>query len=207
MTAHDDADNRARLGGSTSRSLLAGAKLADPSAWERMVAIWSSSLLSLASTLLRRAFASSVAVRASTRFFCRMVLRLRKVFGRALSRNQPSSRARTMKLATVTGVRPPSRFGELKLDGKRVVNFAEKPTVGQGLINGGFFIFERGALEYLNNDPQCILEHSALESMAQDGELFVYEHNGCWQCMDTFRDWEYLEKLWQEGTAPWKIWK
>ena len=111
------------------------------------------------------------------------------------------------KLATVTGVRPPSRFGELTLDGGRVACFSEKPQLGNGLINGGFFFFEPAFIEkYLSGEASCVLEHEPLQRLARDGELFVYKHAGCWQCMDTYRDWEHLEKLWQEGAAPWKVW-
>jgi len=110
------------------------------------------------------------------------------------------------RLATVTGVRPPSRFGELRIEGSKVASFAEKPQVGQGLINGGFFFMEPGFLEYVSADPSCVLERQPLERCAAEGQLHVYEHPGYWQCMDTFRDWESLEKQWQAGQAPWKVW-
>ena len=110
------------------------------------------------------------------------------------------------KLATVTGVRPPGRFGELEVAGTQVSGFNEKPQVGQGLINGGFFLFEPGFLDYLSADPGCILERDPLMRCAADGQLHVFEHSGFWQCMDTFRDWEALEKAWQRGDAPWKVW-
>jgi len=108
------------------------------------------------------------------------------------------------KLATLTGVRPPSRFGELQVDGHQVNAFSEKPQIGQGMINGGFFCFERGFLEYLSESPECILERTPLESCAADGELCVFEHPGYWQCMDTYRDWLSLEAQWKSGQAPWK---
>ncbi len=111
------------------------------------------------------------------------------------------------KLATLTGVRPPSRFGELELDGRRVTAFSEKPQVGQGLINGGYFIFERGFLDYLDADAGCYLEREPLARCAADGELMVHEHDGYWSCMDTYRDWERLEHEWQAGTAPWRVWE
>ena len=104
------------------------------------------------------------------------------------------------RLATMTGVRPPSRFGELQCEGSRVVAFSEKPQIGQGLINGGFFCFQRGFLKYLSESPDCVLERS-LESCAADGQLSVFEHLGYWQCMDTYRDWMSLESQWQSGNA------
>ncbi|MEW6736716.1 MAG: glucose-1-phosphate cytidylyltransferase [Acidobacteriota bacterium] len=110
------------------------------------------------------------------------------------------------KLATLTGVRPPSRFGELHCEGTSVLAFSEKPQVGQGLINGGFFCFEIGFLEYLSEDASCILEREPLEECAREGQLQVYEHQGYWQCMDTYRDWESLNRQWQANNAPWKVW-
>ncbi len=110
------------------------------------------------------------------------------------------------KLATITGVRPPSRFGELETDGHRVVAFTEKPQVNQGLINGGYFFFEPGFLRYLTEDASCVLEKEPLERCAADGELFIYEHRGHWQCMDTYRDWESLQRQWDSGRPPWKVW-
>jgi len=110
------------------------------------------------------------------------------------------------KLATLTGVRPQSRFGEIVESGGLVLEFREKPQVGQGLINGGFFLFERGFLRYLSEDDGCVLEREPLERCAADGELCVFEHDGYWQCMDTLRDWESLQKQWETGAAPWKVW-
>jgi glucose-1-phosphate cytidylyltransferase len=109
------------------------------------------------------------------------------------------------KLATVTGVHPPSRFGELECDGDKVRAFGEKPQTGQGLINGGFFCFRRRFLEYLSGSPDCVLERGPLESCTADGELRVYRHSGYWQCMDTYRDWLSFEQQWQSGSAPWKL--
>ncbi len=111
------------------------------------------------------------------------------------------------RLATITGVRPPSRFGELQCDGQFVRSFSEKPLLGQGLINGGFFCFQRDFLRYLSTDASCVLERQPLESCARDGQLLAFEHTGYWQCMDTFRDWTHLETEWRNGTAPWKTWK
>jgi len=110
-------------------------------------------------------------------------------------------------LATVTGVAPPGRFGALRLEGARVANFSEKPEQDTGMINGGFFIFEREALDYLRPDEDCILEREPLERLAEDGQLFVYEHRGYWQCMDTYRDWQRLEQRWESGDAPWARWR
>ena len=110
-------------------------------------------------------------------------------------------------LATLTGVRPPSRFGEIDVNGKTVVSFSEKPQVGQGLINGGFLFFKREFLSLLSDDPQCSLERGPMERCAEQRQLYLYEHSGYWQCMDTYRDWDSLERQWQSGTAPWKVWK
>jgi glucose-1-phosphate cytidylyltransferase len=110
------------------------------------------------------------------------------------------------RLATLTGVRPPSRFGEVVHDGPLVRRFAEKPQVGQGLINGGFFFLERDFLRYLSADDACVLERAPLERCAADGQLAVFEHAGYWQCMDTLRDWESLQRQWEGGSAPWKVW-
>ncbi|MBN1999841.1 glucose-1-phosphate cytidylyltransferase [candidate division KSB1 bacterium] len=109
------------------------------------------------------------------------------------------------KIATVTAVRPPSRFGGLTLDGDRVFSFIEKPQIGEGWINGGFFVFQPGILDYLPDD-QTVLEKEPLEKLAAEGELFAYQHTDFWQCMDTMRDVRLLNSLWQAGSAPWKIW-
>lgn len=111
------------------------------------------------------------------------------------------------RCATITGVRPPSRYGELQTVGSQVVAFSEKPQVGQGLINGGFFCLSKRFLGYLSDDPSCVLERLPLEKCAADGELSVFEHPGFWQCMDTFRDWQSLEAQWASGDAPWKVWR
>ncbi len=109
------------------------------------------------------------------------------------------------KAATVTAVRPPARFGELIITDNRVVEFAEKPHVGEGWINGGFMVLEPDVFQYIPDD-QSVLERHALETLAQKGELAAYQHNGFWQCMDTLRDKRLLESLWQTGNAPWKVW-
>lgn len=109
------------------------------------------------------------------------------------------------KLATVTAVRPPSRFGALNLKGDRVGSFSEKPQMGEGWINGGFFVFEPGALKYMGGDD-CSLEREPLEKIAKDGQLMGYRHEGFWQPMDTLRDKQLLDNLWNSGKAPWKTW-
>lgn len=109
------------------------------------------------------------------------------------------------KIGTVTAVRPPSRFGELVLSGNEVVNFEEKPQLGTGVINGGFFVFKREFLNYLTPDADCDFEFGALQKLAQDGQLQAYLHEGFWQCMDNVRDRDYLNKLWESNQAQWKV--
>lgn len=112
------------------------------------------------------------------------------------------------KIATVTGVRPPGRFGELEIEGNKVSAFAEKPQVSTGFINGGFFIFEREFLDrYLDDRDDLVLEQEPLQRLAADGELMVWKHDGFWQPMDTYREWKILEELWETGRAPWKVWE
>lgn len=108
-------------------------------------------------------------------------------------------------LATVTAVRPPARFGGLMMDGPRVASFNEKPQAGEGWINGGFMVFEPGVMDYLSGDT-CSLEAEALPRLAADGQLYAYRHDDFWQCMDTLREKNYLEKLWRDGDAPWRTW-
>ena len=110
------------------------------------------------------------------------------------------------KLATVTAVRPPARFGGLVLNGDAVCEFSEKPQTGEGWINGGFFVFEPGVLDYLA-DSQTILEREPLERLANDRQLMAFRHTGFWQPMDTLRDKQLLESLWASGKAPWKRWE
>lgn len=111
------------------------------------------------------------------------------------------------KIGTVSAVRPPSRFGEMAIEGNCVKEFEEKPQLTTGYINGGFFIFNKEFLEYLTPDDDCDFEFGALQKLSRDGQLMAYKHNGYWQCMDTARDAEYLNKLWGSGMPPWKIWK
>jgi glucose-1-phosphate cytidylyltransferase len=112
---------------------------------------------------------------------------------------------RNGRLATVTAVRPPARFGGLELEGDAVREFTEKPQVGEGWINGGFFVFEPDVLEYIDGDD-TILERQPLERLAADHQLMAYRHEGFWQPMDTLRDKRYLASLWDAGKAPWRIW-
>lgn len=106
------------------------------------------------------------------------------------------------RLATLTAVRPPARFGALTLDGDLVERFSEKPQVGEGWINGGFFVLEPEVLDYLEGDD-TIFEREPLERLAADGHLAAYRHDGFWQCMDTMRDVRLLQSLWESGNAPW----
>jgi glucose-1-phosphate cytidylyltransferase len=110
------------------------------------------------------------------------------------------------KLATVTAVRPPSRFGEILMEGTHVKSFAEKPQVGSGAINGGFFVFEPGIFDYIEGDSTH-LEEAPMTRLAQEGEIQAFLHTGYWHCMDTLRDNEQLNKEWAEGRAGWKVWK
>ena len=111
------------------------------------------------------------------------------------------------KIATVTGVRPPGRFGELQLDGDQVVAFAEKPQVTESFINGGFFVLERSFIDrYLSDDDELVLERDPLQRAALDGQLMMFPHTGFWQPMDTYREWKMLEEMWESGTAEWKVW-
>ena len=107
------------------------------------------------------------------------------------------------KLATVTAVRPAARFGELKFDGDMVTSFVEKPQVAEGWINGGFFVLEPGAFEYIDGD-ETMFEQEPLARLAQDRQLVAYRHQGFWQSADTLRDIRLLRRMWEEGNAPWK---
>jgi len=109
------------------------------------------------------------------------------------------------RYGTVLGVNPPSRFGELKVDGAQVQEFAEKPKFIENWINGGFFFFHRNFLPYLSADESCVLERDPLVKLAQDGQLSIFKHRGFWACVDTQRDREYLEKLWASGKPPWVV--
>lgn len=111
------------------------------------------------------------------------------------------------KIGTVTAVGSPGRFGELGLNGDHQVHrFAEKPSGGAN-ISAGFFVFKRAFLDYLPDDPDCVMEKGPMEQLAADGQLMAYAHPGFWQAMDTYREFVYLNDLWNKGAAPWKIWK
>jgi glucose-1-phosphate cytidylyltransferase len=111
------------------------------------------------------------------------------------------------KLATVTAVRPPGRFGELALRDTDVIEFNEKPQVSGAFINGGFFVFDaRRIWNYIAADPRTVLEADPLQRLAREGQLAAYQHDGFWQPMDTLRELNVLNDLWSSGRAPWKVW-
>lgn len=110
------------------------------------------------------------------------------------------------RLATVSGINPASRFGELATEGDCVQHFREKPRRNDSSVNGGFFVLNRAIFDYLQDDDACDLEIGAMERIAEQGELMVYRHAGSWACMDTARDRDYLNGLWESGTAFWKAW-
>jgi len=110
------------------------------------------------------------------------------------------------KIATVTGVNPTSLFGDLKISGEKVEVFREKSKSDRNFVSGGFFVFSRKIFDYLNRDEDCDLEMGPMEQIAKKGELMVYKHTDFWACMDTYRDVEYLNKLWKENKATWKVW-
>jgi glucose-1-phosphate cytidylyltransferase len=109
------------------------------------------------------------------------------------------------KLATVTTVRSPARFGRIGFEGDRVLDFYEKPQSGDGWINGGYFVLHAKALDYIEGDD-TMWERDPVERLAADGQLMGFRHDGFWSCMDTLREKNILEQLWSTGNAPWKIW-
>ena len=109
------------------------------------------------------------------------------------------------RVATITAVRPPARFGGVIFDGNLAAQFTEKPQIGEGWINGGFLVCEPAIFNYLEGDDSS-LEANALEGLAADRQLVAYRHEGFWQCMDTLRDVRLLESLWHSGKPPWKVW-
>jgi glucose-1-phosphate cytidylyltransferase len=109
------------------------------------------------------------------------------------------------RLATVTAVRPPARFGGLEFEGDSVRKFSEKPQIGEGWINGGFFVLEPGVIDYIKGDNTS-WEREPLEKLAEDGQLVAYKHDSFWQAMDTLREVKVLEDLWSSGNPPWKVW-
>lgn len=109
------------------------------------------------------------------------------------------------KLATVTTVRSPARFGRIAFDGRRITEFYEKPEGAEGWINGGFFVLNPGVIDYIDSD-ESIWERDPIMRLARDGQLMGYRHYGFWSCMDTLKEKNYLEELWDSGKAPWRIW-
>ncbi len=110
------------------------------------------------------------------------------------------------RLATVTTVRSPARFGRIVLDGNEIAEFYEKPDAGEGWINGGFFVLNRKAIDYIDGD-YTIWEREPIERLAHDGQLMGFRHYGFWSCMDTIKEKSMLEELWASGKAPWKVWR
>ena len=108
-------------------------------------------------------------------------------------------------LSTVTAIRPPGRFGVLNMSGNRIDSFEEKPAGDGAWINGGFFVLSPKVLDYIDG-PETVWEQEPMRRLAENGELMAYRHDGFWQCMDTLRDKQLLEKLWDSGKAPWKAW-
>ena len=111
------------------------------------------------------------------------------------------------KILTITGVRPPSRFGEIIEKDSKVISFEEKPQSSVGLISGGFFVFDKRLLKYLTEDDDCDLEYGVFEKLVKKGQIMVYKHKGQWECVDTERDLRHLNKIWQDNKAFWKVWK
>ncbi len=109
------------------------------------------------------------------------------------------------KLATLTAVRPPARYGHLEFDGDNIKQFTEKPQTAEGWISGAFFVLEPGVYDYIDGDDTQF-EKEPLERLAEDGQLMAYRHTGYWQCMDTLREKYILENLWSSDSAPWKVW-
>ena len=110
------------------------------------------------------------------------------------------------KLATVTAVRPPARYGHMIFDGDRVARFDEKPQTAEGWINGAFFVLEPEVLDYIDGD-ETMFEYSPMERLARDGQLMAFKHTGFWACMDTLRDKVKLEEMWESGNRPWATWE
>lgn len=110
------------------------------------------------------------------------------------------------KIGTMTGVHPPSRFGEFSVKDNKIVEFSEKPQTQAGLINGGFFVFNTDFFDYLSRDDNCIMEQKPLENLTTDGELMLYHNKDFWQCVDTYRELEQLNDFWKGKNPPWKVW-
>ena len=109
------------------------------------------------------------------------------------------------KLASVTTVRSPARFGRIAFNGNQISEFYEKPQAAEGWINGGYFVLHSKAIDYVEGD-ETIWERTPVEKLAQEGQLMGFRHNGFWSCMDTLKEKNFLEDLWSSGTAPWKVW-
>ena len=109
------------------------------------------------------------------------------------------------KLATLTAVRPAARYGHLDLDGSRIIRFSEKPQTSEGWINGAFFVLQPEVLDYIEGD-KTQFEKEPLEKLARDGQLMAFQHESFWQCMDTLREKQILQRLWESDQAPWKVW-
>jgi glucose-1-phosphate cytidylyltransferase len=110
-------------------------------------------------------------------------------------------------VGTVTGVHPTSRYGEMRVDGNLVIEFNEKPTVPEGFVSGGFFVLNQGIFKYLTDDPGLSFEEEPLQKLARDGQFGVFPHEGFWMGMDTYREYTELNRLWETGRAPWKVWE
>jgi len=110
------------------------------------------------------------------------------------------------KLATLTAVRPPARYGHLELNGNSIQEFNEKPQITEGWVNGAFFVLEPGVFDYIDGDDTQ-WEKEPLEKLAKNGQLMAYKHSSFWQCMDTLREKYIMQRYWESGKAPWKIWK
>lgn len=110
------------------------------------------------------------------------------------------------RVLTLTGVRPPGRWGELQIADGKVSTFLEKPQISGGRINGGFFVADRRLFNYLSDDPSLVFEQGPLSTLSREGELGCYEHDGFWQPMDTYQEFMLLNRIWDEGRAEWKIW-
>lgn len=110
------------------------------------------------------------------------------------------------KIGTITGVRPPSRFGEIVVQNNKIISFNEKPASADGYINGGFFVFKRDIFDFLPKEEGCMLENAPMETLVKNEELVMFHHHKFWHCMDTYRDYLFLNEQWDKGNSPWKIW-
>lgn len=120
--------------------------------------------------------------------------------------NLISYHKQSKKMVTISGVHPRARFGELQIQGNELVAFTEKALISQSLINGGYMVFNKELLNYLTEDKKCDLEYGTFEKLTEKRQIAVYKHDGLWACMDNERDVVYLNKLWSEDQAFWKVW-